>query len=78
MTFYDPRKPKPWPIRLLNKFGVTNDTVATNISILASVILLIITALLYANLLQPADNAYEEIPENVLMEMERDSMNIEN
>ena len=78
MMYYDPRKPKPWPIRILNRLGITNDTMATNISILTSVILLIFTALLYANLFQSSEETYEEVPESVLLEMERDSMNIKN
>lgn len=46
MVFYDPRKPKPWPVRLLNKCGVTNDTTATHVVIVVSVVLLGITGYL--------------------------------
>ena len=46
MVYYDPRKPKPWPIRLLNNIGITNDTTATNIIIVISILLLLGTGYL--------------------------------
>ena len=49
MVYYDPRKPKPWPIRILNKFGVTNDTTATHVVIVVSIVFLLVAGLLQLN-----------------------------
>lgn len=69
MVYYDPRKPKPWPIRVLNKLGVADDTKATNIAMALAIIGIIITVLLYLNLLGD-DSDMEEIPleEQLLLE----------
>lgn len=49
MVYYDPRTPKPWPIRLLNTWGVSNDTAATYIIIAASVVFLTVAVILFFN-----------------------------
>ena len=49
MVYYDPRKPIPWPIRILNKFGVTNDTTATHVVIVVSIVFLLVAGLLQLN-----------------------------
>lgn len=43
MTYYDPRKPKPWPIATLNKLGVRDDATATRIVIAAIVTIFVVT-----------------------------------
>lgn len=49
MVYYDPRKPKPWPIRLLNKLGVENDSVATNVVVIISIVFLGVAIYLFVD-----------------------------
>ena len=51
MVYYDPRKPKPWPIRLLNKWGIINDSLATTIILTAAAAGILISIVLYNNLI---------------------------
>ena len=53
MTYYDPRKPKPWPIRFLNKLGVTYDGIAKNIVVAASIVILAVAVYLYMSNVAP-------------------------
>lgn len=50
MVYYDPRKPKPWPIRLLNRIGIVDDAVATYIVIAIAIIFFSITGYLLLEL----------------------------
>lgn len=68
MTYYDPRKPKPWPVRILNRFGVSDDTKATNIAVAVGVTGIIITIFLYASILG-GSNEVEGIPSEILNTM---------
>lgn len=70
MVYYDPRKPKPWPIRLLNSWGVVNDTKATNIAIAVALAGILLTIVLYTQILNN-DADVEELDPRVLQEMER-------
>lgn len=47
MVYYDPRKPKPWPIEFLKKLGVKSDKTATAIIIIVSVLFIIIALYLF-------------------------------
>lgn len=49
MVYYDPRKPKPWPIRVLNNWGVRNDSTATTIVIVISIVFILLAIFLYIN-----------------------------
>lgn len=45
--------PKSWPIKLLNSWGINDDTKATNIVTIVSIILIIITIYIYIQILSP-------------------------
>ena len=49
MTYYDPRRPKPWYIKLLARLGVTNEAHALMIVLTTSVLLLGLTVWIYSN-----------------------------
>lgn len=70
MAYYDPRKPKPWPIRLLNKLGITNDTVATNIALVLALLGILVTIIFYLQLLDDNSSPIEAIDPQTLREME--------
>ena len=53
MTPTDFQNQKPWPIKLLNKLGVTNELLANRIVVAASIIILAVAIYLYMNNVTP-------------------------
>lgn len=74
MTYYDPRKPKPWPVRLLNKCGVTDDSKATNIALGTAFAGMIITVIFYSQILSNSTDGAEEIDSALLQDMNRNNI----
>lgn len=68
MTYYDPRRPKPWPIRLLNNWGITDDQKATNIVLLVIGVLFVVAIFFY---LSSGTPEVEQIDPQILLDMER-------
>lgn len=67
MVYYDPRKPKPWPIKLLNKWGVTDDAKATKITLVGALLGIALTVFMYAGLLGGSDIDFSEGEEDILL-----------
>ena len=59
MTVYDPRKPKPWPIQLLNKWGVTNDSLATRIVLIFSSVIILFSVYSFLRVATHSENLHE-------------------
>lgn len=69
MTYFDPRKPKPWPVRLLNTLGVTDDVVATKIIAIGSILLLVVTVIFYFNIFNGQTAEVQEVDQEILKSM---------
>ena len=63
--YYDPRKPKPWPIRLLNKCGIHNDATAVKLVIAASVLLICLSAYFLLSAIQPVTSERDPVTESL-------------
>lgn len=69
MVYYDPRKPKPWPIRFLNKFGVVNDNTANKIVLWGALLLLIVTIILYLSIFGDNTEEIKKVDREILRQM---------
>lgn len=74
MVYYDPRKPKPWPIKLLNTLGIKNDSTATQVAIAVALLGILLTVVSYLNMFTSNDKL-EGIPpeEQFLLEQAKKS-----
>lgn len=70
MAYFNPQQKKPWPIRILNRWGVENDEQAMLITVAGIVIAFVITYFIYVSVLSNDSVPQENLDRALLQEME--------